>query len=172
MQSNSQSASAEAEVAPSSSEDDIDLDLTASDSDQSVKAANPSEDSANSNPPVVLQLDPKTIEQKEPNRLSQAFDSPEFQDLIDSVLNARGNPVHREPWNKGKLVGQKAPFKLKDIWALRVRLQMEGRRQLEIACPSRRPWLHPVRLCDGISCEPVSRWSTLRASLKPTPDEG
>lgn len=35
--------------------------------------------------------------------------------------------VHREPWNKGKIVGQKAPFKLKDIWALRVRLQMEGR---------------------------------------------
>ena len=23
----------------------------------------------------------------------------------------------REPWNKGKLVGQKAPFKLKEIWA-------------------------------------------------------
>ena len=22
---------------------------------------------------------------------------------------------HREPWNKGKLVGQKAPFKLKDL---------------------------------------------------------
>lgn len=37
------------------------------------------------------------------------------------------NSVHREPWNKGKIVGQKAPFKLKDIWALRVRLQMEGR---------------------------------------------
>jgi integrase len=34
---------------------------------------------------------------------------------------------HREPWNKGKIVGQKAPFKLKDIWALRVRLQIEGR---------------------------------------------
>lgn len=29
------------------------------------------------------------------------------------------NAAHREPWNKGKLVGQKAPFKLKDIWALR-----------------------------------------------------
>ena len=25
----------------------------------------------------------------------------------------------REPWNKGKLVGQKAPFKLKEIWAIR-----------------------------------------------------
>src|SRR5262245_59768607 len=29
-----------------------------------------------------------------------------------------------EPWNKGKLVGQKAPLKLKDIWAIRIRLQM------------------------------------------------
>ena len=31
------------------------------------------------------------------------------------------------PWNKGKLVGQKAPFKPKEIWAIRVRLQMEER---------------------------------------------
>ena len=36
-------------------------------------------------------------------------------------------PVHREPWNKGKIVGQKAPFKVKDIWALRVRLQAQDR---------------------------------------------
>ena len=28
------------------------------------------------------------------------------------------------PWNKGKLVGQKAPVKLKEIWAIRVRLQV------------------------------------------------
>lgn len=34
---------------------------------------------------------------------------------------------HREPWNKGKLVGQKAPLRPKDIWAIRVRLQMEHR---------------------------------------------
>jgi hypothetical protein len=34
---------------------------------------------------------------------------------------------HREPWNKGKLIGQKAPFKPKDVWALRVRLQQEHR---------------------------------------------
>ena len=33
----------------------------------------------------------------------------------------------REPWNKGKLVGQKAPFKLKEIWAIRVRLQLASR---------------------------------------------
>ncbi len=28
------------------------------------------------------------------------------------------------PWNKDKLVGQKAPLKLKEIWAIRVRLQV------------------------------------------------
>jgi hypothetical protein len=42
-------------------------------------------------------------------------------------METTGNATSREPWNKGKIVGQKAPFKLKDIWALRVRLQMEGR---------------------------------------------
>jgi integrase len=31
------------------------------------------------------------------------------------------------PWNKGKLVGQKTPLKLKEIWAVRVRLQVFGR---------------------------------------------
>ena len=30
-------------------------------------------------------------------------------------------------WNKGKLVGQKTPFKLKEIWAIRIRLQMQER---------------------------------------------
>jgi hypothetical protein len=30
------------------------------------------------------------------------------------------------PWNKGKLVGQKPPFKLKEIWAVRIRLQIEN----------------------------------------------
>jgi integrase len=33
----------------------------------------------------------------------------------------------RPPWNKGKLVGQKTPFKLKEIWAIRVRLQLANR---------------------------------------------
>jgi integrase len=42
-------------------------------------------------------------------------------------MGTTGIATHREPWNKGKIVGQKAPFKPKDIWALRVRLQMESR---------------------------------------------
>jgi hypothetical protein len=33
----------------------------------------------------------------------------------------------RSAWNKRKLVGQKAPFKLQEIWAIRIRLQMQGR---------------------------------------------
>jgi integrase len=42
-------------------------------------------------------------------------------------MEASTSASHHEPWNKGKIVGQKAPFKVKDIWALRVRLQIEGR---------------------------------------------
>ena len=33
----------------------------------------------------------------------------------------------RVAWNKGKLVGQKAPLKLKDVWAIRIRLQIQKR---------------------------------------------
>ena len=29
-------------------------------------------------------------------------------------------------WNSGKLVGQKSPLKLKEIWAIRFRLQLAG----------------------------------------------
>ena len=29
----------------------------------------------------------------------------------------------REPWNKGKLIGQKPPLKPKDIWTIRIQLQ-------------------------------------------------
>ena len=31
------------------------------------------------------------------------------------------------PWNKGKLVGQKLPLKLQEIWAIRIRLQIDNR---------------------------------------------
>ena len=31
---------------------------------------------------------------------------------------------NRGPWNKGRLVGQKLPLKLREIWAIRIRLQL------------------------------------------------
>ncbi len=36
-------------------------------------------------------------------------------------------PQQRTPWNKGKLVGQKTPLRLKEIWAIRIRLQIAKR---------------------------------------------
>ena len=38
----------------------------------------------------------------------------------------------KAPWNKGKIAGQKAPLRLKDIWAIRIRLQI-GKRTRELA---------------------------------------
>lgn len=31
------------------------------------------------------------------------------------------------PWNKGKLIGQKAPLRISEIWAIRVRLEIYRR---------------------------------------------
>jgi hypothetical protein len=40
------------------------------------------------------------------------------------------SPASRKaPWNKGRLTGQKRPLKPKDVWAIRVRLQLEGRKR-------------------------------------------
>ena len=33
----------------------------------------------------------------------------------------------RKPWSKAKLVGQKSPLKFKEIWAIRIRLQLASR---------------------------------------------
>jgi integrase len=45
----------------------------------------------------------------------------------ENTMNSRALSDVRIPWNKGKLVGQKAPLKVKDIWAIRVRLRLQGR---------------------------------------------
>ena len=43
---------------------------------------------------------------------------------MDTVTKPEGFAV---PWNKGKLLGQKPPLKLKEIWAIRIRLQLAHR---------------------------------------------
>jgi integrase len=35
----------------------------------------------------------------------------------------------RAPWNKGRLVGQKRPLRPKEVWAIRVRLQMKDNKR-------------------------------------------
>ena len=42
-------------------------------------------------------------------------------------MDMHANAAPRPPWNKDKLVGQKRPFKLKEICAIRVRLQLSCR---------------------------------------------
>lgn len=53
------------------------------------------------------------------------------------------------PWNKGKLVGQKLPLKLQEIWAIRIRLQIEERHRdlalFNLAIDSK------LRACDLLS---------------------
>ncbi len=33
------------------------------------------------------------------------------------------------PWNKGKLMGQKSPFKRQQVWAIRIRLELAGHKR-------------------------------------------
>ena len=40
---------------------------------------------------------------------------------MDTATKTEGRAI---PWNKGKLLGQKPPLKLKEIWAIRIRLQL------------------------------------------------
>src|ERR1700738_973444 len=48
---------------------------------------------------------------------------------MDTATKTEGRAT---PWNKGKLLGQKPPLKLKEIWAIRVRLQL-ARQARELA---------------------------------------
>ncbi len=57
-------------------------------------------------------------------RLHQAQTGPGFTNAGSSLNRSICIASHhREPWNKGKLVGQKAPLRLKEIWAFRIRRQ-------------------------------------------------
>jgi hypothetical protein len=40
---------------------------------------------------------------------------------MENIVN---NSTVRVPWNRGKLTGQKPPLKLREIWAIRIRLQL------------------------------------------------
>ena len=44
--------------------------------------------------------------------------------MSDSPIELGHNHL---PWNKGRLLGQKRRLRTKDVWAIRIRLQLEGR---------------------------------------------
>jgi len=41
-------------------------------------------------------------------------------------MDAQPTSRKHTPWNKGKLVGQKLPLKLQEIWSIRIRLQLSN----------------------------------------------
>jgi hypothetical protein len=59
-------------------------------------------------------------------------------------------PCKPAPWNEGRLIGQKRPLKPKGVWAIRVRLQLQGRKRdlalLNLAIDSKRRGGGLVRL--------------------------
>src|SRR5215475_1427232 len=46
---------------------------------------------------------------------------------MDVQAQAMPSTSRREPWNKGKLIGQKPPLRPKHVWSIRTRLQIDGR---------------------------------------------
>lgn len=44
---------------------------------------------------------------------------------MKKYFNLIDKSSHDIPWNRGQLIGQKPPLKLKEIWAVRIRLQMK-----------------------------------------------
>lgn len=57
--------------------------------------------------------------------------------------------TRKTPWNKGKLIGQKPPLKLKEIWGIRIRLEIAGKSRdlalFNLAIDSK------LRACDLVS---------------------
>ena len=72
-----------------------------------------------------------------------------------------------DPWNNGRLIGQKRPLKPKEVWAIRVRLQLEHcRRDLalfDLAVDQQAARLRPRaapgegRMCRGSDTGPYYR---------------
>ena len=72
----------------------------------------------------------------------------------------------KAPWNKGKLVGQKPPLKLKEIWAIRIHLQIgEKHRDLalfNLAIDSK------LRACDLLKLRVSDVWQGTRVASRAT----
>jgi integrase len=83
---------------------------------------------------------------------------------MDSISSA---PVAHVPWNKGKRTGQKPPLKLREIWAIRIRLQLASVPRdlamfnLAIACKLRACDLTKLRVRDVCHGERVAPRATV-----------
>ena len=80
---------------------------------------------------------------------------------METAAQTEGRAI---PWNKGKLLGQQPPLKLKEIWAIRIRLQLDHRtRELalfNLAVDSKLRGQAVVKSC-GVSASWSRRCKTL-----------
>lgn len=70
---------------------------------------------------------PRTLPQPVDGDLAVGWRSASTETTMTTAIPI--SAPRREPWNQGRLIGQKRPLKPKDIWTIRVRLQMEERRR-------------------------------------------
>ncbi len=55
------------------------------------------------------------------------YSSNKLEEYTMQFISSDESDGCKVPWNKGKLTGPKPPLKLKEIWAIRVQLQLAGR---------------------------------------------
>ena len=61
------------------------------------------------------------------------------------MLYITHTPRSHIPWNKGKLIGQRPPLKLREIWAVRIRLQLNVDLHLKLTQDLHLKLTHPGR---------------------------
>ena len=90
----------------------------------------------------------------------------------DHEQQSRVKPVHREPWNKGKLIGAKPPLRPSHVWSIRTKLQMANRKRdlalFNLAIDSK------LRGCDVVALrvDDVARSGYARPRNHPAEEDG
>ena len=46
---------------------------------------------------------------------------------MDAELTHEATAATKVPWNKGKMIGSKPPLRIKNVWSIRTKLQVDGR---------------------------------------------
>ena len=46
---------------------------------------------------------------------------------MEAELTHEAAAAIKAPWNKGKIIGSKPPLRIKNVWSIRTKLQVDGR---------------------------------------------
>ena len=46
---------------------------------------------------------------------------------METELVRASATAKKVPWNKGKMIGSKPPLRIKNVWSIRTKLQVDGR---------------------------------------------